>query len=491
MLRPKKGEGERLKAYPSVNTDDASLTKHHNSIKISTRVLLESRVSAALFLAFAPVLATVDYAAASEQAQLQQTVQENQDLTISAPEGYIIDDVLFASYGLPFDYTIDQNCHSPNSLGVIESVALGNNSFTITASNSIFGDPCPGVYKQLSVVVSYVFDTPPPYLNSPTEAPSLTLLPNGTLEVLWNSPEPSTAGTQIERYAIFFRAEHLPETGWAVSSTETNVYISPQVFEFTGGFNTTYYFMIRSDNDTLAIYSDFSPEGSIFVPVVSPTETPTESPEPTETPTPTPTPTDSPTGTPTPTDPGTQIPTPTEPTPTGTPTLTPQPTTQPTASPTPVDPRPTESPQPLPEPTPEPEPTLPPIDELLEIPVEELSTEQIKMLVEIALQTFETAEPGSPEYEQALDLLAVAAEADDPKLPEELAAVPVIGAVAEAALEVFNNLGNLGADMSPQARKDSEEVVVAAIIVGQVAQITVTTAAATAAISGGTSPQRK
>jgi hypothetical protein len=47
-------------------------------------------------------------------------------------------------------------------------------------------------------------------------------------------------------------------------------------------------------------------------------------------------------------------------------------------------------------------------------------------------------------------------------------------------LEVFNNLGNVGADMSPEVREKSEDVLVAAVIVGQVA-ITATTAAATAA----------
>jgi hypothetical protein len=58
---------------------------------------------------------------------------------------------------------------------------------------------------------------------------------------------------------------------------------------------------------------------------------------------------------------------------------------------------------------------------------------------------------------------------DDVELPEELAAIPLIGDVAGAVLEVFNDLGNVGADMSPQVREQSEDVIVAAVIVGQVA----------------------
>lgn len=109
------------------------------------------------------------------------------------------------------------------------------------------------------------------------------------------------------------------------------------------------------------------------------------------------------------------------------------------------------------------------------------------MLVTIALETFETAEQGSPEYEAALDLLLVAAQADDIVLNEELAAIPLIGNVAGAAVEVFNALGNAGADMSPQVREQSEKVVIAAVIVGQIA-LTATSAATSAAAAAARRP---
>ena len=116
-----------------------------------------------------------------------------------------------------------------------------------------------------------------------------------------------------------------------------------------------------------------------------------------------------------------------------------------------------------------------------------LTEEQAAVLVSIALETFETAEQGSPEYEQALDLLLIAAQQDDVVLDEALAAIPLLGNVAGAAVEVFNALGNAGADMSPQVREQSEKVVIAAVIVGQIA-LTATSAATSAAAAAARRP---
>lgn len=90
-------------------------------------------------------------------------------------------------------------------------------------------------------------------------------------------------------------------------------------------------------------------------------------------------------------------------------------------------------------------------------------------LTVMAMNKFATSEKGSEEYEAALVLLAIAAEADDPDLPEELAALPVVGAVAGQVLEVMNDLGNIGADIAPEQRERAEEIVVASIIAGNIA----------------------
>jgi hypothetical protein len=175
------------------------------------------------------------------------------------------------------------------------------------------------------------------------------------------------------------------------------------------------------------------------------------------------------------------------------PSLEPEP--EETTKPQPEEPVQPEEPTTEPvEPSPEPEPSEPPIvepteesitsaeelpvelsaDELMEINFEEivatdLTTEQAEALIEAALEVFETAEPGSEEYEQALEALFVAAQQDDIVLDEALAAIPLLGDVLGGATELINFLGNAGADMSPQVREDSEKVVVTAIVAVQAA----------------------
>jgi hypothetical protein len=109
-----------------------------------------------------------------------------------------------------------------------------------------------------------------------------------------------------------------------------------------------------------------------------------------------------------------------------------------------------------------------------------LTEEQAEVLVSVALATFETAEQGSEEYEQALDLLLVAAQVDDIVVDEELASTPVVGAAVVAVADALNVLGNAGADMSPEVREESEKVVIASVIVANIA-ITATSAATSAA----------
>ena len=254
-------------------------------------------------------------------------------------------------------------------------------------------------------------------------------------------------------------------------------------------------------------------------PTPSPTPTPEPTPEPTPSPTPSPTPTPEVTPTPTP------EPSPEEPTPS--PSPTPEPTPEPTPSPVvPVEPvvPPTNPVDPTPEPSQDPEPIVPPAiqteeqeqvvlpteepeefveplpeptpsiiepeeesitsaeelpvdissEELLNIDLDQieatdLSEAQVEALVEAALEVFETAEPGSEEYEQALDALFLAASADDIVLDEDLAAIPLLGDVLGGATELVNFLGNAGADMSPEVREDSEKIVVTAVVAVQAA----------------------
>jgi hypothetical protein len=155
---------------------------------------------------------------------------------------------------------------------------------------------------------------------------------------------------------------------------------------------------------------------------------------------------------------------------------------EPTTEPVEPSPEPVE-PEPSPEPTPSEEEPITSVEDLPEeispevlmaIDLEEivatdLTEEQAEALVEAALEVFETAEQGSPEYEQALEALMVAAQQDDIVLDEALAAVPLLGDALAGAVEVLNFLGNAGADMSPQVREQSEKVVITAVVAVQVA----------------------
>ena len=242
-----------------------------------------------------------------------------------------------------------------------------------------------------------------------------------------------------------------------------------------------------------------TPVDRIVIPTPTPTTTPEPSPQPTPTPTetpviivpePTPTPSPEPTvePTPIPTEEPTVEPTPEPTVPSeGEPTPTPTETEEPVEEPTEVEPEPLPEPEQTETTEPKPEPELrleeeavEEIENLIETAPEDLTDAQVEQLVEAALVVFETAEQGSPAYEQALEALTVAAEADDPEISAELAAIPLLGDVAGAALEVFNNLGNVGADMAPAVREEAEKTVIASVIATGAA-VNAVAAAATAA----------
>jgi hypothetical protein len=98
-----------------------------------------------------------------------------------------------------------------------------------------------------------------------------------------------------------------------------------------------------------------------------------------------------------------------------------------------------------------------------------LTDAQVVALVAVANATLATANPDSPEYQQALEQLFVAAQADDIVVDQQLASVPVLGNAVVAVADAINYLGNVGADMSPKARATAKKEVIAAVVVTQVA----------------------
>ena len=149
-----------------------------------------------------------------------------------------------------------------------------------------------------------------------------------------------------------------------------------------------------------------------------------------------------------------------EPTPTPTPTL--EPTPEPTVDPTPVEP----TAEPKPEPKPEPEPT---------VVQPETSPEPLPE----PLPEPPVVAPEIPTAEEIAEAQMEAAQEDDIEVPEELAAIPLIGNAAVAIVDAINYVGNVGADLTPEERKKSQKVIVSAVIVGQVSQLATAAAAVT------------
>jgi hypothetical protein len=84
---------------------------------------------------------------------------------------------------------------------------------------------------------------------------------NGSVTLAWEAP---TTGVEPERYAIFF--DNNTTAGWGIATgnagdenaLNTTVTLSIEMFESTGGLDSTYDFSVRSDQDSLQMYSAMS-----------------------------------------------------------------------------------------------------------------------------------------------------------------------------------------------------------------------------------------
>jgi hypothetical protein len=90
--------------------------------------------------------------------QLEQTVRscESDTVSLTCAQGTI--DVVEASYGRAHDESVcthaatsDQSCHAIESTGIVKSFCQGKEACSIEATNGVFGDPCVGTYKYLTV----------------------------------------------------------------------------------------------------------------------------------------------------------------------------------------------------------------------------------------------------------------------------------------------------------------------------------------------------
>lgn len=98
-------------------------------------------------------------------------VNEGDTLNLSAPPGSVFTSVPFASYGNATGNCgnfVLGSCNSSNSIGVVSAAALGQNSFSLEASNANFGDPCNGTAKKLKVQLNYTTPVTYSWTNSNT-----------------------------------------------------------------------------------------------------------------------------------------------------------------------------------------------------------------------------------------------------------------------------------------------------------------------------------
>jgi len=375
---------------------------------------MRARFLLALLLAFAPI-----FIAAPAQAD-DPFVWENSPIGVYLPPGVTFTAV-HGWYGAPDD----PNCGVDVS-DVLTSLAVGQNSFELVANNSVFGDPCGGVYKVLKltdITADWSQQIAPTPL--PVEQPTLEPSPLATLEP---TPE-ATASLQ-------------PSVEPTIEPSQEPV-VTPPVINLP---------------------VDVAP---------APIPYPVEPPAPVVEPAP-------PTPAPPTADPVAPTPEPVAPTP------------EPTPEPIPASPVPPVAPALAPvvvitPPTiPEPFVSPPiPITELAKQDPQTLTVAEVAQITEAAVSTLATEPQGSPAYNQALDQLMVVAQADDPQVPAELASIPLLGNAAVAVLDAFNNLGNIGSDISPKVRKQAKKEAIATIAVG-----TATTASAVAA-TGSVGYRRK
>jgi hypothetical protein len=122
------------------------------------------------------------------------TIDEGGQLNYVAPVGMKINQILFASYGTPNEYQYGL-CHAENSVTLVSNAVISN-ALVISADNRVFGDPCGGTGKYLSVVFTievdptYVAPTPTPS-PGPTQSQSPEPTPEPTPTPIEPTPEPT------------------------------------------------------------------------------------------------------------------------------------------------------------------------------------------------------------------------------------------------------------------------------------------------------------
>ncbi|EQC27758.1 hypothetical protein SDRG_14507 [Saprolegnia diclina VS20] len=100
---------------------------------------------------------------------LAQNASENRAISLACDAPLVIARILFASYGTPTNvglYAAKGKCDAANSTDVVSTACLSKAGCTVSATSSLFGNPCPKFDKQLTVTAECAAS-----VISPTAAP--------------------------------------------------------------------------------------------------------------------------------------------------------------------------------------------------------------------------------------------------------------------------------------------------------------------------------
>ena len=146
---------------------------------------------------------------------------------------------------------ISLNDYLNNGTQANSTTIISNNTFNLDRGDTAISSPT-------SDYTSTNNSMTPIYIDAPA-AVTVTPASDGSVTVSWQAP---TEGLSPERYAVFFTTGET--AGWAVATgnvgdanaLNTSIILPASIFTATGGLDKTYTFSVRSDNDTLARYSN-------------------------------------------------------------------------------------------------------------------------------------------------------------------------------------------------------------------------------------------
>jgi hypothetical protein len=170
---------------------------------------------------------------------------------------------------------------SPGSYRLRAGVCCGDpnrwygSSYQITVNTEAINEPT----TTTSTTTSTTTTTVSPFIGVPMNLVG-EITPNGVF-LDWEAP--NEGNVEPERYAISFRIP--PGAGWGVATgnvgdanaLNTEITLSFGLFESTGGFGEQYVFDVRTDNDTIGVYSGWSTQVTLTVEEPTPPTTTTTS----------------------------------------------------------------------------------------------------------------------------------------------------------------------------------------------------------------------